>query len=486
MNKKLESALESLWLRSRFVSYFYQTVHFSETGDIPTLALGMRDSRLVVYYSPRFIESISREECIGLLVHEMLHLVLNHDHRAFPEEDLFLQNLSQDMVVNSYIILHRKVFFSRKHGVSEPAELVLPRGLPVVPVDFIRETGNPDPAWEELYRWLRARPKPPVREHTPGDGLGGGADTGPDAMNDAFDYSPFDPRGSEIDTINFSEMKGMAFLDARDTHLPTGVHLYRDGSSVTEAKKSAVISLAERDGECADERAFDEIRGIIEGTRESDISSWERTLRSLVDNSAQSSEWKYTYGRFNRRYFAEGIYSPGRVFKERERIIVAVDVSGSMVMTPSDIESAFGVIETLMGKYRIHLVCLDEELFIPERTVDALTPSRRNDRPFVYRRGDWRHIRTGSGGATFFAPLFNRYMKGRRETLLVITDGHIYDIEGLDRYASTVWVIAAGRREPFHPPFGRAVRILHGRRTGVPDRYGPEEGVNEHAPGAGA
>jgi hypothetical protein len=50
-------------------------------------------------------------------------------------------------------------------------------------------------------------------------------------------------------------------------------------------------------------------------------------------------------------------------------------------------------------------------------------------------------------------------MKGRRETLLVITDGYIYDIERLERHVPTIWVISEGRREPFYPPFGRAVKI---------------------------
>ena len=138
---------------------------------------------------------------------------------------------------------------------------------------------------------------------------------------------------------------------------------------------------------------------------------------------------------------------------------MAVDVSGSMVMTPSDIETAFGVIEQLMGKYRINLVCLDEEYFVPERKGDNLVASGNPGRPFMYRRGDWRLIKTGSGGTTFFAPLFSRYMKGHREMLLVITDGYIYDLERLRRYTPTIWVISESRQDPFHPPFGQSVKV---------------------------
>ncbi len=54
-------------------------------------------------------------------------------------EDRYLQNIAQDMVINSYLAGARKTFFSRKerHGAAR-AELVLPRGLPLVPPRFHR------------------------------------------------------------------------------------------------------------------------------------------------------------------------------------------------------------------------------------------------------------------------------------------------------------------------------------------------------------
>jgi predicted metal-dependent peptidase len=466
MNELLESVLESLWRKSRFVSYFYQTVHFIEDSNIPTLALTVRESRLTLFFSGEFFSGISPEEIAGLLVHEMLHAVLNHDHRAYPSEDLYLQNISQDMVINSYLAGARKTFFSRKDGTGLAAELVLPAGLPIIPRDFITATGVTDPSWEDLYRWLKQQPRRSISEYlSESDASNGMNGRGPESisesLNRAFNFNPLLDGRSDMNTIRFSDMKGLVFTDNLDSVMPTGVHLFHDRERrmIIDARKTNIISLADKDRECAEERSYQDIKGIIERVRESDTASWERQLKSIVDFSAQSSEWTYTYGRFNRRYFANGIYSPGRVFKEQELITVAVDVSGSMVMTPSDIESAFGVIEQLMGKYRIHLVCLDEDLFVPERRGDLLAASKTPGRPFVYRRGDWKYIRTGSGGTTFFGPLFNRHMKGHREMLLVITDGFIYDLDKLKRYTPTIWVISESREEPFHAPFGQAVKI---------------------------
>ncbi len=464
MNGRLEQVLEALWRRSRFVSYFYQAVQFSAEPGIPTIALSVRDARLVMYYNPAFTEQMTDDEMTGLLVHEMLHVVLNHDHRAFSAEERYLQNLAQDMVVNSFIAGAQDNFFSRKDRQDGAAPLLLPRGLPLVPRAFVKETGVADPSWEEVFRWLKGRPKRSLGELAAGDTCTPGPAPGAAASGDDGappDFSTLLAGEPGISAISFGGMEGLAFVDGLDRIVPTGMHvcLDRAGFADLDARKSALLGMAGRDREFAQERAFQEIRGIIERTRGLDTSSWRRLLRCLVDYSARWDEWAYTYGRFSRRHFANGVYSPGRVFRHREAITVAVDVSGSMVMTPSDIEEAFGAIEELMGKYRVHLVCLDEDLFIPEKRGDALAASRAADRPFVYRRGDWKLIRTGSGGTTFFSPLFNRYMKGHRETLVVITDGHIYDLERLKRYHPTVWVITRGRQEPFHPPFGRSVKM---------------------------
>lgn len=466
--KKLEFLLEELWKRSRFTSYFFQSVHFIVENSIPTLALTLHSSRLVIYYNSAFLEKTEMEEMIGLLVHEMLHVVLSHDHRAYPGGDLYLQNLAQDMVINSYLRERKKSFFSRKdRNEHESEELILPPGLPGVPKNFFAETGTADPSWEEVYRWLKEQPGKGISELKGASEKGTGLNlslpgSAMDRLSDAFAHNPAEPGPGEAgDETRFEEMAGIVFRDEREEILPTGVHLFLASEELSkiDSKKSRIISLADNDRDCLQERSFQYIRGIIERIRETDIDSWKHQLKSIIDFSAQSSEWTYTYGRFNRRYFADGIYAPGRIFKEQEVLTVAVDVSGSMVMTPAEIEAAFGVIEELLGKYRVHLVCMDENLFVPEKKAGAFSVSRDLSKPYVYARGDWRYLKTGSGGTTFFAPLFNQYMKKHREMLLVITDGYIYDIQALKRYASTIWVVSGHRTEPFHPPFGQVVAL---------------------------
>ncbi|TAL38422.1 MAG: hypothetical protein EPN93_04765 [Spirochaetes bacterium] len=464
----LESALERLWRRSRFTSYFFQSLQAREENALPTIALAVHRSRAVLLYNASFIERLTTDELIGLLAHEMLHVVLAHDHRAPPGADARLQNIAQDMVVNSYLAAHRTRFFSRQgaYEAATPA-LELPEGLPAVPAAFTRDTGIQDPSWEDVYRWLLAQKRSSVSEYMDGFQAGDAAPAGSErATADSLRRvlrNPLQIPGDELPAEQFSlgELRGIEFRNRDEDPLPTGVHLFhgdRDLASLS-AQRDRVIAMASADEECREERSCHEIKGIINRVAEVDISSWRKQLRSIIDYSSQSNEWVYTYGRFNRRYFAGGIYAPGRNFREQERITVAVDVSASMVMRPEEIEAAFGVIEELLGKYRINLVCIDENLFIPEKRGERFKGSPDPKKAYFYKKGDWRYLETGSSGTTFFAPLFNEYMHGHDELLIVITDGEIYDIRKLRRYAPTVWVLPERRRAAFDPPFGRTVIV---------------------------
>jgi predicted metal-dependent peptidase len=450
-----EESLKELWKSSRFVSYFYQMARFVETDAIPTLALHDGERRLILLYNREFILGLPAGERIGLLVHEMMHVLMNHDHRASGYGDTYLVNLAQDMVVNSYLLNRKKTFFSRSGRQGRSPELNLPRGLPVVPESFRSETGTRDPSWEELYLWLTERPDE-VKKGLPGVSIEDREQTSTDRLRESLsdplgtgekDETPFSP-------VRFEDQEGIAFEDRDGNTAPTGVHLFNPEASRTlkHSRKQQLLDMASRDGSLSDERVFHELTSLIQGPRKEPPGRWEPLIKSIIDHSSYRTDWTYSYSRFNRRYFAGGIYTPGRILHERRLLTVTVDVSGSMVSVPGRLERAFGIVESLLDRFTINLLCIDDTLFIPERGRDGFVKSGNMKRPCRYKKGDWRHLRTGTSGTTLFAPLFNEYMQGHREALLVLTDGQIYDMERLTPYEPTIWLVAG--RETFHPPFG--------------------------------
>lgn len=468
----LETALARIWKRSRFTSYFYQSVDLIEESEMPTLALLVFRARLVLYYSPDFIRKRSLEEIIGLLVHEMLHVTMNHDHRTWPEEEIYLQNLAQDMVINSYITRNRNRFFSRKGTDSEEIPpLILPPGLPSVPEEYIEVTGQPDPSWEALYTWLKQLGKKQLKEikqrsdvYEETDGIPLNSEqsalnhlneTLQNPLNIPDEYHP------DESFVTVNDQTGLTLTDSKGRQLPTGVHMMMGPEAFQQqkAKKDGLIRFAAGDSRCLEERAFQQIHGLISEVRQQPPAPWVHKIKSLVDVASQSVDFKYTHSRFNRRYVSQGIYSAGRIYEDKGRITVAIDVSGSVVMQPEMLEAAFGVVDDLTRKYTVNLVCIDEQLFVPRRSNDRWIQSGLINKPYNYKRGDWKYIQTGSMGTTFFGPLFNDYLKDHREMVLVITDGQIYDLEKLNPYHPTLWILPDSRQHCFTPPFGQKVSM---------------------------
>ncbi len=472
---KVELVLESLWRKSRFASYFYQGVDLIPENNIPTLALMIYLSRLSLFYNPEFVEKLTDDELTGLLVHEMLHIVLNHDHRGNRDGDIYLQNLAQDMVINSYIHDSRKTFFSKKSNyLNDIPELILPAGLPLIPDEFFEDTATYDPIWEEVYTWLKGRPQEEIKRLSfneppeKGSGIGIQSRTSIDELAEALSSLDLTYNKAPIEKYTrIKNMDGLMFENNTGDPAPTGVHIMnrKTDLNVTESKLNHFMNFARRDEFCREERIFMEVSSLINAPKKTDLT-WQEKLKSIVDITAQSNEWEYTSRKFNRRYLSQGIYSPGRAFKDREAITVVVDVSGSMVMKPGDIESAFGIIEALLKKFRVYLLCIDETIFIPEKRDNIFIKSECTGKPYEYKKGDWKYIKTGSSGTTYFESLFNSYMDTHNELLIVITDGYIYDIDRLKKYRNTLWLISENRDEKFIPPFGKSIKIS----TAKPER----------------
>ncbi len=447
---KWDQVLEQLWRQSRFTSYFFQTVNLACDDNIPTLALGAFNRRFILFYNSHFVMETHQDHLIGLLIHEMLHVVLNHEHRASPGQDPHLQNLAQDMVINTYLKEHEKTFFSRT-GVHAPPLLKLPPGLPMIPKAFARSKGRAaisEVTWEELFFWLKEQSKDSNQD----DREAPYADENLPGMEDF--------QSGDGDSDSASEMEGLTFTDGEGQTLPTGVHLYTDSHVNEQADAGArrILHFIQKAGDCQDERAFTDVMGLIRAPRKAEKINWKASIKTIVDRSAPTSHWDYSYARFNRRYFEAGIYAPGRVFRPKPLLTVAVDVSGSMASNPQELELAFGVIEELIADYRVSLLCIDQELFIPKKQGRAFGASKGR-RPYYYQKGDWRFIRTGSKGATFFAPLFNDYIKNHQEMLIVLTDGAIYDLKALAPYFRTLWVVSENKSAQFQPPFGKSITI---------------------------
>lgn len=452
-------ALVKLWKQSRFTSYFYHLVECKQTESIPTLALSV-SMRMVLYYNKKFIQTISQDECIGLLVHEMLHVILEHDHRAV-NKDAVLQNIAQDMVINTFLHKHSKDYFSYKGQYQwDVPELVIPKGLPCIPQDYFIQTQNSDPHWEDVYHWLVKMDNELTVLQNEHNGKKQKALMHDDSCAIVTDEG--NNADSEFNYRNYL-MHSQAddekiMLRDENAYLPTGIHFFSDDNTMCKTIKNKLIAHAKKDEWCTTERSYLEIAALLENVAASD-RYYGRYVKSIIDYMSHSSEWYYTHSKFNRRYASSGIYSAGRAYKQSEIITVAVDISASMTAQKEELQLAFGIIDDLTEKYKVHLVCVDEEYFIPVKQDDHFIRSERTAKRYEYTKGDWKYIKSGYGGATFFSSFFNDYVQGHKEMVIVITDGYIYDINALQPYARTLWLVSKSGNEGFVAPFGRSITM---------------------------
>ncbi|PIE71579.1 MAG: hypothetical protein CSA22_01765 [Deltaproteobacteria bacterium] len=468
-SRKWDAVLSLLWKRSRFVSFFYQGIQFLPDTATLTLTLTVSRFRRVLRYHPGFVTRLDTEHLIGLLVHEFLHVALNHSHRSVPGKNTYLQNIAQDMVVNAYMIRRSGSFFSRR-GVLERdiPKLQLPPGLPVIPDDFYIETGHTDPTWEAVYTWLDTRGPADMSAFT--DAAKTQLEQPPQVNNpfNAAMENP-DPEPSERTEWGFQmDDAGLIFYQDEGQVLPTGMHTFHDASAERSLTASfrRIIEQGRREKTFADERVFQAVDGLISGIQRPQQLRWKRQIRTTIDRYSTADRWRFTPARPNRRFLDSGIYAAGRVLDFKKQVIVAVDVSSSMVGRPETLQRAFGVVEDLLDQYTVHLLCVDETVFVPKKGLSGFTASPESRRPYTYHRGDWQAIRTGSSGTTFFAPLFNDWLKGVNEAVLVVTDGHIYDLNRLTPYRKTVWLVTSRPDTPFSPGFGNIYYLDDDEMTG--------------------
>lgn len=96
--------VEFLWSEP-FYSRILRSLNKEETTDIPTAGVTCIDGNITLYWNREFLAGLSKQEVMGLLKHECLHLVFGHttERRRDPH---IIWNYGTDLAINSTIPRH--------------------------------------------------------------------------------------------------------------------------------------------------------------------------------------------------------------------------------------------------------------------------------------------------------------------------------------------------------------------------------------------
>jgi len=149
---ELERILSGALIRLRMHSPFFAALAlFARTEireEIPTAATDGRN----IYWNPRFLQSLTPREVLGVLLHEVLHAALLHTVRRGIRDPL-LWNIAADIVVNGMIDAEVNRPGGGPHGMpSSSSPFALPSGA-------VRDPALASFSVEEVYELIQKDPK---------------------------------------------------------------------------------------------------------------------------------------------------------------------------------------------------------------------------------------------------------------------------------------------------------------------------------------
>jgi len=293
---RIDTLVEDLIDRGPFYAYRYKRLTQVMATWLPTCATDGKH----MFWNPFFISSLSDEEMLGVMVHELLHVVGLHNFRM-GHRDQQKWNIACDYAINELV---------KDEGWSLPSAALLAH-------QFFQKFP------EEIYDLLPDSPGGGGGEGEPSEGGGDGelSKTQQDNMRRLAEaMGQTDPRMKEAMA---SPMQTGTILKPRNEDGEV-----MSGREIEAAKQEAQIDNAEAEEKA--KSAGDMPAGA------------QRTIRELYDNRVNwkqvLDEWvrdifgrnDYTWAQPNRRTIWRRMYMPGWEGTKTGKIAIAVDTSGSI------------------------------------------------------------------------------------------------------------------------------------------------------------
>ena len=235
-------------------------------------------------YGRKFVEELSEPELQALVLHENLHIALNHIGRFRQkfEEDPQLMNVCADYVVNDIIV-----------SIGDTNFLKLPEGGL-----YDRKYHN----WSvnEVYKDLKKKKDEEKKdEQSLPTGLGKTqAETGDVGVGDL----------KPLDEHDFGASKDMTIEEKKAV-----------AKDIDDALREGQILAGKLGGKTP--RSIDELL--------QPKVDWKAELREFISSSIKGND-EYTWRKFNKRLMANDIYMPSMENESIGELVVAIDTSGSI------------------------------------------------------------------------------------------------------------------------------------------------------------
>ncbi|MCP4521490.1 MAG: hypothetical protein GY827_07335 [Cytophagales bacterium] len=389
-----------LILEEPFYGHFFMGLVKTVDESTPTMAVSLRGKNsLYLLVNPEFWESMSQEERYGVVKHEILHILFKHLFMMDQFGNKYVFNIAADMLINQYILRKQLpeggVFLEKFPDLNLDREQTVKYYYDKL-TKFIQEQQSID-----------AKYKPQEGEQDQNEDGQGQQGQG-DGESDSSDNSDSKGDNQSKRPYNESWENLKPYLDP--------MHDAQRRHELWDQIKD--MSSAERD--IIEGALNDYIKGTVErlksyGTLPAGIQSyidnllemmkpnldWKRALRLFTENS-RSTYLNNTLKRASKRYGTV----PGIKIRRRQKILVAVDTSGSV--SDTDLKEFFS-----------------EMYYVWRENAEIIVVECDTDIQHVYHyNGTMPDFVHGRGGTDFNAPIRYANEKVKPDAIVYFTDGY--------------------------------------------------------------
>ncbi len=411
-----------------FYGLLLMHMRFSVDEEVPTACTdGVR-----IIFGTDFLDGLSDSELDFVMMHEILHVVLQHCLRQ-SDRDPNTFNVACDIVVNSNILLENGMDLSTitlvEHG---EAMHLAPDG----------KEGYEYTA-EQVYEMLPHTPRPQKKAADKGgDGGGDGGESDEDGKNGNGGKSKGKGGGTEKESAT-----GTSDGSLWDDHSRWGSQAEEDEALRdvwAKRLEDAAASISVRDP--SNERGLLPLfaKRLLEQLRPAQ-TDWRTVLSEFI----QEEVVDYSFVPPDRRFADSPFLLHDFNDKEDmvEDVLFMVDTSGSM--SDSMVAAAYseikGAIDQFDGRLKGWLGFFDAAIIEPK--------------PFTSEE-EFRVIHPAGGGGTDFQIIFEyvaRHMERPPASIVILTDGYApFPRESLAMDIPVLWLL---NNDEVQPPWGRVARI---------------------------
>ena len=377
-----------------------------------------------------FLDSLSDSELDFVMMHEILHVVLQHCFRG-DVEDPEAYNIAADIVVNSNIMLENGMKASSitlsKYGI---AMHVAPDG----------KEGHEYTA-EQVYAMLPKNLNKKGNNKSPGSAVGGAKKENKKGNN----KSPGSADGRAKKEI------------AKDKHQPVWVwddHSQWGKYEEDDTLRDVWVKRFEDAAEAIEIRDPSNTRGLLPAFAERILKELKKTQtdwRTILNDFIQEEVVDYSFAPPDRRFDDSPFFLPDFNGKEDrvEDILFMIDTSGSMSddMIAAAYSEVKGAIDQFNGKLKGWLGFFDAAIIKPQPFSDE---------------NEFKIIKPAGGGGTDFQIIFEYVFHHMSDKLpasiIILSDGDApFPLEKLAGGIPVLWLL---NNEEVNPPWGKVARII--------------------------